>query len=347
MGPRSLRSGWPLRPRLRGNSAPGFVSLERLGRPRGHSRRTCNTRSFGFTLVELLVVIAIIGILMALLLPAVQSARESARTGTCQSHLRQVGLAILGFETRFKRFPPANTTAPQHSVITYVLPFFEEGALYNKIDLRQDWDVGQNRPLIRGIHLGGVLLCPSAPRLRRQKQGGNILEEDVSLNQVSDYAPGKSLSFAAGTNTTLNGFVIRRLRELLGNAIRTHVRGVPSESGPLGERWGGLLREFQNLKAGRVQASHVRDGLSKSILFFEVAGRPDHFVNGQPVQAADMRSITSFRWGSTSLPITIDRYCSAGSVINCENSDEVYSFHGGGAHVTFADGSLQFLKESI
>ncbi len=309
----------------------------------------------GFTLVELLVVIAIIGTLMAVLLPAVQMARESSRRNQCQNNLKQLGLAILQYEARFKRFPPAatgvpddpSTEYPRHSIITYILPFFEEKALYDKIDLKQHWNVPPNEQLIRDIHLGGLLICPSAPRTRRQKVGSQITTEDISQNQVSDYAPSQSLGFSSDPTESYGGFVISPLRQLLGNAVRTDQRGDPLTSGPANTRWLGVLQRFPNLKTGRVVAANVRDGQSNTFMYFEVAGRPDHFVNGRMVSDVEMAPITSFRWGSTSLPITTDRFCAGNSMVNCENNDEVYSFHSGGANVVMADGSVQFLKDSI
>ena len=114
-----------------------------------------------FTLVELLVVIAIIGILIALLLPAVQAAREAARRSQCANNLKQIGLALLNYEDAFKTLPPSvvygcpgdRTTATaeipyHHTWITRILPFLEQQALYDQMDpLRPAWDVAAGAPM--------------------------------------------------------------------------------------------------------------------------------------------------------------------------------------------------------
>ena len=146
----------------------------------------------GFTLVELLVVIAIIGILVALLLPAVQSAREAARRLQCANHLKQLGLAALNYESAHRQFPPgslsSNTTwaKPGKTEITgatpnkhqyvglfvYLLPYLEESGLGDEVsrtlDLTVDrlaeenyWD-DQNAAIAGQARIAS-LLCPSAP----------------------------------------------------------------------------------------------------------------------------------------------------------------------------------------
>src|SRR5438445_12402709 len=92
----------------------------------------------GFTLVELLVVIAIIGVLVALLLPAVQAARESARRSQCSNHLKQIGLAVQNFEDSNKVLVPARME--NYGGVTWVvflLPFMEQGPFY------QQWDINR------------------------------------------------------------------------------------------------------------------------------------------------------------------------------------------------------------
>ena len=104
-------------------------------------QRSAKRRSTGFTLVELLVVIAIIGILVALLLPAIQAAREAARRSQCQNHVKQLALACLNHESTKRRLPVGFTTAGandvHHTWASYILPYLEEASLFSQIDFVQ------------------------------------------------------------------------------------------------------------------------------------------------------------------------------------------------------------------
>lgn len=98
--------------------------------------RTLGQRSRGFTLVELLVVIAIIAMLVTLLLPAVQSAREAARRTQCINNLKQMGLALHNYASaKGDIFPSGNPDNSLQGLFTYMLPYLEEGALYDTLDL--------------------------------------------------------------------------------------------------------------------------------------------------------------------------------------------------------------------
>ncbi|MHB0956955.1 MAG: DUF1559 family PulG-like putative transporter [Pirellulaceae bacterium] len=125
----------------------------------------------GFTLVELLVVIAIIGVLVALLLPAVQAAREAARRMSCTNNLTQLILAVQNYEMSFRAYPPGtvNDSGPiqnvaqgyHHNWISQLLPFIEEQNIYDHIDFQvgvyDDKNLEARQTRIE------ILACPSSP----------------------------------------------------------------------------------------------------------------------------------------------------------------------------------------
>ena len=132
----------------------------------------------GFTLVELLVVIAIIGILVALLLPAIQAAREAARRQGCQNNMKNLSLAVLNYENQRKGLPPAATGEPQSgevysnidevetdlSWIVRILPQSEEQALADKFNLKKKVDTAEPNLIAAGNPQSAQplsLLCPS------------------------------------------------------------------------------------------------------------------------------------------------------------------------------------------
>jgi prepilin-type N-terminal cleavage/methylation domain-containing protein len=161
-------------------------------------------RCRGFTLVELLVVIAIIGILIALLLPAVQAAREAARRSQCSNNLKQIGLALHNYHDTFKSFPPGGINCqnwPSSNCGSYnyggehlttwtiaILPFIEQQPLYDQYDL----DLPNDRANVGGAPnpnvavcqtFVDVYLCPSDVKIDR-------LQRPASGPRQFDYAPG-------------------------------------------------------------------------------------------------------------------------------------------------------------
>jgi prepilin-type N-terminal cleavage/methylation domain-containing protein len=112
----------------------------------------------GFTLVELLVVIAIIGILIGLMIPAVQSVRESARRTQCGNNMKQIGLAMQNYveKTGGKFFPPGSPGPYRHGLFSHLLPYIEQQVIYDSLDLKGNSHKEQHRFTVLEMYV-----CPS------------------------------------------------------------------------------------------------------------------------------------------------------------------------------------------
>ena len=207
-------------------------------------QRKLNVSRGGFTLVELLVVIAIIGILIAMLLPAVQSTRESARRIQCANNMKQIGSAIGQFVSRHRYFPPSHTVRsdyfpiPSHNSVSFFLPFMERNDIVGRLDMRLDWDDPENKPAI----LNDVpnLRCPTAP-------GGR--------EQIADYAACTAILSTSYEQLAKRGDVSER------HALELY----------------GLLA----VNGGRAPGDCI-DGLSHTFLYFESAGKPGGYEDKAP-----------------------------------------------------------------
>ena len=145
-----------------------------LGR---ENRRPLGRR--GFTLVELLVVIAIIGILVALLLPAIQSAREAARRMACQNHVKQIALAMHNFESARGALPPAllyhgggDPRNSKWSAMARILPYLEEENFESQIDYSGDYATLTYGGGLIGAYRVATYVCPSEERDEVRLSGG-------------------------------------------------------------------------------------------------------------------------------------------------------------------------------
>src|SRR6478752_9825153 len=122
--------------------------------------RSAFTPRSGFTLVELLVVIAIMGVLVALLLPAVQSAREAARRFSCGNNLRQLGIALQNYHDVTNCLPVARNPYPLvHSALSRILPFVEQGNIHQLVDYTQPLTAAANQPALESSIK--LFICPS------------------------------------------------------------------------------------------------------------------------------------------------------------------------------------------
>lgn len=302
----------------------------------------------GFTLVELLVVIAIIGILVALLLPAVQAAREAARRMSCSNNLKQIGLAIHNYHDTFKslpmawwiQVPPANALNAQ-AWGTSILPFLEQQPLYDKYNknvmaVNQAGPAGQANVALLQTPIP-VFVCPSAP-------GGvnRIYNGDASPTLPVTWKSAPS-DYCATTGVRGNFANIA----YAGNAGGQR-EGAMQVHGPFGENRSGLLAE-------------IVDGTSNTFLVGERTGGDKIYSKKQPVPAlAGFVRTNGGGWGDAlngehwlqgALFSGVPPLPANGGpcAINCTNLRGwgFHCFHPGGCMFIMADASVQFMSETV
>ena len=287
-------------------------------------------RRTGFTLVEMLVVIAIIGVLVALLIPAIQAARESARRTTCQSNLKQIAFAVQQYHTKFQVFPPGRLDGlTQHSWMPALLTYMEEESIASIYNWKVSWDHSSNWEAI-STRLE-VLACPStALRDDRLDQVAPGIKA-----AISDYAP-------------------------VGNIVVNPHNLLPPKF--LGVMPALDLSPTSRPKWTRVQ--DIRDGLSSTIVVAEAAGRPGFFTFGRNIGPPDNPSsggnlavvggrVQGAGWADPDSMLRFhsssgDGLTSPGScAINCTNNNEAFAFHPAGVNCFFADNSVHFLVDEM
>jgi prepilin-type N-terminal cleavage/methylation domain-containing protein/prepilin-type processing-associated H-X9-DG protein len=262
----------------------------------------------GFTLVELLVVVATVGVLLALLLPAVQGVRESARRVTCSSHLRQIGLALCSHLSRKGSFPVGCSDCQwwdagrrQNSWITAILADLEQQQLLAEYDLQSPYNSQANRQIAGQVLL--LLLCPSTKTSNRPgwttgDRNGNGSWDAGDWLAYTDYGgiygiEGPPYQPPSGSK-----------HFLADHALGVMVHEIPTS------------------------ARAIRDGLSKTALVGECTGRgggaseQSEWANGQNVFA---------------------QYYTNG--INTTQNNELWSDHPGGVQLLFCDGHVTFFSE--
>jgi prepilin-type N-terminal cleavage/methylation domain-containing protein/prepilin-type processing-associated H-X9-DG protein len=311
-----------------------------------------------FTLIELLVVIAIIGILIALLLPAVQKIREAAARLQCQNNLKQIGLAIHNYHDSYNALPPSHNATDGWPAM--MLPYIEQGNLYNTYKLGAGYAQGTNQVAITGQVK--IFVCPSAPSSRFQ-----ITQTPDAYGTSAQLPAMMGLIDYGAVNQVFDGFYI--------------ASGLPVPGG------------YPNTCLGPLQPNMptpitaITDGTSNTIMIAEDAGEPSSYVLGKAVSITRPPGKNIIKtegigtptpdwgWADPGFAYSING-CdptngfiiqhdgpTAGMVsdggsgfvkpsgvpvfINGNNNGELYSFHTGGANVVFADGSVHFLTAGM
>jgi prepilin-type N-terminal cleavage/methylation domain-containing protein len=329
--------------------------------------------SRAFTLVELLVVIAIIGILIALLLPAVQAAREASRRSACTNNLHQIGVAIHNYENVYKAFPPASTRVADtrqwmHGPTWWIftLPYVEQDGLYSDSTFsRQTWWFGDadatittNKDKYHGITFK-IMICPSTP-----------------LDTKSDPAAGR-----AGTWVQEPNYVC-----ILG-ADNHPTADTAAHRGPISD--GGIIvlsekpHELEptstiNYQDGRVRANMVLDGLSNTMMVGEQSDFGRDNGRNVDIRSSDRRGFTmgtSYTMkprGPNTVGVAPNPLCTVPNCRRCYNTTTIYnrysinhktfqynfmgdqgcnrpiqSAHPAGALALGGDGHVRFLRQGM
>ena len=301
-----------------------------------------------FTLVELLVVIAIIGVLVALLLPAVQAAREAARRSQCQNNLRQISLAALNYEQTTGELPPgrlgcdfANQPAigaktycnrdPLQSAASgfvFILPYLEQQSLYDLLD-------------VNGV---GIWL-----------HQGNWDTSWFTTNPAAKDGVEQVLdSFRCPTDQSEEILAEMETRPELSPAVSSYALNMGTRGVNNGN---GGSTKFENdgvfMYARRFQLRQISDGLSNTYLGGEVAD--GHLFNGSFRKYVNLwsrgsRYVSSLR--TTENPLNSLLLVTSGQLEANSNNDDLAagtfgSYHPGGAHFAYMDGHVAFISESI
>jgi len=299
--------------------------------------------SRAFTLVELLVVIAIIGILVALLLPAIQAAREAARRTQCSNHLKQLSLALQNYHDSYYSFPynadpqSADVATRQRgpSWFVRILPFMEQGAIVQQAIFSGDWSLqdgpSPNTALLNGLIIPG-LFCPSSP-LPQTKSLSSGSNPGPTIVQLPNYVGIEGSYYVGGTSATA---APQPYQDTYGRAVYNGVIQIA---------------EFP------VRMSQITDGTSTTLVVSEQSNF-QFDANGNKI---DRRS--SGHWGGAwscgaaarnwTQNVTTIRYPIAGGFGLSGNTQPyevnipLFSSHPGGVLGALADGSVRFIAENI
>jgi prepilin-type N-terminal cleavage/methylation domain-containing protein len=333
---------------------------------RRHSREKSQLRSGmrGFTLVELLVVIAIIGVLVALLLPAVQAAREAARRTDCINRLRQLALAAHNYETNLKKIPPHGDLPTALSSQAVLLPYMEQQAITNLVNPKEHWRHASNQVALRTPL--PFLRCPSAPYIElnfiNNRDTGVQEENALRCHYVGNMGarPGPNEDGTVGPGCGTGGSA--------GKGGGTgpsfnwpETTYIQDDCTPRGAQWsdgrsGGAAINGVLFGRSNLSMAKIRDGSSLTMMYGEMSwdvGRQEPWIVGSTSKNDDrgwVYNTKNIRW-----PINERKNTEPdGSELSPPpfpyvpvTEESLGSNHPGGAHVGMCDGAATFIRDDV
>ncbi|MCR9116455.1 MAG: DUF1559 domain-containing protein [bacterium] len=308
-------------------------------------------RKRGFTLVELLVVIAIIGVLIALLLPAVQAAREAARRIQCSNNLKQLGLGMHNYHDVNKRFPvgathfhgqnppgdqwfgPSNTSGAIAWGV-HLLPFMEQNNLYQEVAS------GYPNKNFIAHWSGGGISSKVAVATYQSKIEGFVCPSDVMGDLNPELKHG-------GEDRAKSNYVANAGHIAFGNGDRTDISGGGNigspESAHLGDMGGIAFQGHPGYGGTVIRLASITDGSANTFMIGERSGEPilgtsrtrnaSAWIGGHENYTREVCFTSAVTPNSTGSE-TIEDTCTA-------------SMHPTGVQICFADGSVHFISETV
>jgi prepilin-type N-terminal cleavage/methylation domain-containing protein/prepilin-type processing-associated H-X9-DG protein len=307
--------------------------------------RPLSSRRGGFTLIELLVVIAIIAILIGLLLPAVQKVREAAARMKCQNNLKQLAIACHSYHDANNRMPPSYTMPNGLSWIVNILPYIEQGPLYQRMDTSNagGGHTAPNRNNPNGLERLATLMCPSSPNEKMlftpPHQFNNSTGEQIPAN--SGNAPFTTHYYGvSGPRGAIPGSTTTPPAQYAVNA-GAH-EGVPTAASGM----------FQRDRP--VTLTSVTDGTSNTMMIGEMSWFSNEFgtryrtwVRGGDENATVAGGAFSVSCRNIVKPINSAMRGPTTSTLSPFNDIAMGSMHTGGCNFGMGDGSVRFVRETI